>query len=154
MIAHQDGQPVATLEPPDCWAALRTTERGRLAFSVGDQPEVFPINFVVDHGTVVFRTSSTSLVAQAMDGRPVAFEADGRTGDHDWSVVVKGQAREITGLYESLEAAELPIHPEQPGPKSRVARITPTAITGRRFPVAGPQTWDNPMSHASRSAPE
>jgi nitroimidazol reductase NimA-like FMN-containing flavoprotein (pyridoxamine 5'-phosphate oxidase superfamily) len=154
MIAHQDGQPVATLEPPDCWAALRTTERGRLAFTVGDQVEVFPINFVVDHGTVVFRTSSTSLIAQVLDGRPVAFEADGRTDDNDWSVVVKGQAREITGLYESIEAAELPIHPEQGGRKSRLGRISPSDITGRRFAVAVPQTWDNPMSHASRSAPE
>ncbi len=153
MASNQEA-PVTALEPPDCWADLRTTERGRLAFSVGAQPEVFPINFVVDHGTVVFRTARTSLIAQVVDGRPVAFEADGRTDDHDWSVVVKGEAREITGLYESLEAAELPIHPEQGGPKSLLVRLTPTDITGRRFAVTSPQTWDTVLSHASRSSPE
>ncbi len=154
MVLHHEGEAVSSLGSSDCWATLRTTERGRLAFSVDDQPEVLPINFVVDHGTVVFRTSSTSLIAKVLDGRPVAFEADGRIDDDNWSVVVKGHAREIAGLYESLEAAELPIHPEHGGPKSRLARITPTDITGRRFPVTSPQTWDTAVSHAVRSAGE
>lgn len=145
---------VAHMTPPECWAALRTTDVGRLSFSLDDQPEIFPINYVLDQGTVVFRTSVQSKIATALDGRPVAFEADGHTDGQAWSVVIKGEAREVTGLYDSIAVAELPLHPQQTGPKDRLARITPDEITGRRFAVADPHTWDTAVTSAPHSAPE
>ena len=39
-----------------CWMLLRSVEVARLAVSVDDRPDIFPVNFVVDHGTVVIRT--------------------------------------------------------------------------------------------------
>jgi hypothetical protein len=35
---------------------LRSAEVGRLAVSVADHPDIFPINYLVDHGTIVFWT--------------------------------------------------------------------------------------------------
>jgi nitroimidazol reductase NimA-like FMN-containing flavoprotein (pyridoxamine 5'-phosphate oxidase superfamily) len=135
-------QPAAVareLPPHECWAMLRTTSIGRLGFAVDDEQEIFPLNFVVDQGTIVFRTSSSSRIGLCLDGRGVAFEADGLTDGHAWSVVVKGHAKEIRTLEDSVLAAGLPVHPLQAGSKPRLVRITPDALTGRHFPVAAPQ---------------
>ena len=45
------------LDESACWALLRSAEVGRLAVVVNHRPEIFPINLVVDHATVVFRTA-------------------------------------------------------------------------------------------------
>jgi nitroimidazol reductase NimA-like FMN-containing flavoprotein (pyridoxamine 5'-phosphate oxidase superfamily) len=138
----------------ECWAAMRTVNLGRLGFSVGAEQEMFPLNYVIDQGTVVFRTSSSSRIGLCLDGRGVAFEADGITDDMAWSVVVKGHAKEITGLYDSIAAAELPVHPLQPGHKPRLVRITADAVTGRRFPMVDGATWDTQTTAARHAAPE
>src|SRR5207249_1081662 len=60
-------------EPDVCWNLLRSAQVGRLAVSIKEQPDIFPINFVVDHGTVVFRTAEGTKLAAAVLGRGVAF---------------------------------------------------------------------------------
>jgi nitroimidazol reductase NimA-like FMN-containing flavoprotein (pyridoxamine 5'-phosphate oxidase superfamily) len=126
------------LEPDVCWNLLRSAEVGRLAVSIKDQPDIFPINFVVDHGTVVFRTAEGTKLAAAVLGRGVAFEADGldaSAGDA-WSVVIKGRAEEILKMVEVFEATDLPLFPWLTSPKPRFVRIVPDSITGRTFHVA------------------
>lgn len=146
--------PTVSLQPHECWSALRTVDLGRLGFAGEGEQELFPLNFVVDQGSVVIRTSSTSRIGLCLDGRPVAFEADGRAEGVAWSVVVKGRAKPVTGLYESLDAAQLPVHPAQSGSKPRLVRIVPDTITGRRFMVSDPTAWDTALTSAHRSAPE
>ena len=38
----------------DCWNLLRGVSVGRLAVWVNDHPEIFPINYKVDRGSLVF----------------------------------------------------------------------------------------------------
>jgi nitroimidazol reductase NimA-like FMN-containing flavoprotein (pyridoxamine 5'-phosphate oxidase superfamily) len=146
--------PAPAMPAHECWAAMRTGTLGRLGFSVDGEQEIFPLNYVIDQGTIVFRTSASSRIGLCLDGRGVAFEADGVADGLAWSVVVKGRAKAITGLYDSIAAAELPVHPLQPGQKPRLVRITADAVTGRRFPVADDSTWDTPITAARRAAPE
>lgn len=125
------------LDESACWALLRSAEVGRLAFAVNDRAEIFPINHVVDHATVVFRTAEGTKLDWGA-GRDVAFEVDGyepQDGEA-WSVVVKGRAREIKGMYEALDALELPLFPWHASSKPHIVRIEPTEITGRRFRVS------------------
>ena len=68
---------VAELDAPQCWALLRSVEVGRLAISIMNRPDIFPVNFIVDHGTVVFRTAEGTKLAGAVLNRAVAFEVDG-----------------------------------------------------------------------------
>ena len=127
-----------SLSEAEAWATARRAEVGRLAVIVDDHPEIFPVNYIVDRGSIVLRTSAGTKLAGSV-GRAVAFEVDGfdaESGDA-WSVMIKGVARELTGLYEVLDAMELPLHTWHPTPKSRILRIEPTEITGRRFPRAG-----------------
>ncbi len=75
----------------------------------------------------------------------VAFEVDGvdeatRTG---WSVLVRGEATEVTDPAELARLRQLPLSPWAPGAKTRYVRILPTVLTGRRIalPEDAPWTW-------------
>jgi uncharacterized protein len=129
--------PMQILSLDQCWALLRGSEVGRLAVSIADRPDVFPINYVVDHGTVVFRTAEGTKLAAAVLGRAVAFEIDGYepAGGEAWSVVVKGRAREANVLDEVVRCLDLPLFPWHRSPKPRFVQIIPEEVTGRRFTV-------------------
>ena len=128
---------ITVLEANTCWDLLRAAEVGRLAVAVGTQPDIFPINYVVDHGTVVFRTAEGTKLAAAVLGRGVAFEIDGYDADAGdaWSVVVKGRATEIERMQDVFDALDLPLFPWHASPKHRFVRIEPEDISGRRFRV-------------------
>lgn len=130
------------LEEHRCWDLLRWAEVGRLAVSILDQPDIFPVNFVVDHGTLVFRTAEGTKMAAAVLGRAVAFEVDGfDAGEGEaWSVVVKGAAEEVVRMIEVVEATELPLFPWLASPKPRFVRIVPESISGRMFRVVNAST--------------
>lgn len=124
----------AQLTESQCWALLRTALVGRMAVVVAGAPDIFPVNHVVDQGSLVFRTAEgTKLLAAA--GHRVAFEVDGydpATGQA-WSVVAKGQAHEVKQLHDVLDAMELNVFPWNASPKPRFVRIEPDEVTGRRF---------------------
>jgi uncharacterized protein len=155
MVADEPGPGVTHLAVNVCWALLRSHEVGRLAVSIADRPEIFPINYVVDHGTVVFRTAEGTKLAGAVQ-RDVAFEADGFEPDtgEAWSVVVKGRAEEVARAHELLDTADLPLFPWHAAPKQRFVRIVPDEVSGRRFRVVDREAWRTPWTDAPRSAPE
>ncbi|HET7474838.1 MAG TPA: pyridoxamine 5'-phosphate oxidase family protein [Dermatophilaceae bacterium] len=142
MAAHgseHEGPPLmAELSVSECWALMRESPVGRLAVTVDGQPEIFPVNHVVDHGSVVFRTAAGTKLSGCL-GRPVAFEVDGYdlVTATAWSVVAKGTAREILSADEALAALQLPVLPWHNAPKPRFVRLAPDNLTGRRFAVAG-----------------
>ena len=128
------------LEPPACWALLREAQVGRLAVAIADHPDIFPVNFVVDHASVVFRTAEGTKLAGAVLGQAVAFEVDGYDGrsGEAWSVVIKGRARELELMQDLFEALDLPLFSWHASPKPRFVRIEPVEVTGRRFHVVEP----------------
>jgi nitroimidazol reductase NimA-like FMN-containing flavoprotein (pyridoxamine 5'-phosphate oxidase superfamily) len=154
-----DGQSnfeVTVLNEPECWTLLRSSSTGRLAVISGEGPDIFPLNYVVDHGTLVFRTGAGAKINALQQTSQVAFEVDGYHPDTGqvWSVVIKGGAERITSLYEGLDALVLPLAPWQAGVKPHFVRIVPTAMTGRRFTVVDPDIWHNPLAEAPAQAPE
>jgi hypothetical protein len=143
------------LSESGCWALLRTTSVGRLAVWVEDHPDIFPLNYAVDHGTVVFRSSAGTKVSAALSDSPVALEADGYDAEtaEVWSVVIRGNAEEIRG-QDLIGTIDLPLFPWQAGDKGRFIRIVPTATSGRRFPIADPSVWNTPLSGVKRASME
>ena len=129
---------------------------GRLAVLADGQPDIFPINYTVDGGTLVFRTGEGTKLAGATGGANVALEADGvdATTGLAWSVVVKGAAAAVTGTEQILDTAALYLFPWQAGRKDAFVRVTPGTITGRRFKVTAPMTWWTQLSGAVKAAPE
>lgn len=146
----------ATLSDSDCWKLLRSTEVGRLALCGPNGPELFPVNFVVDHGTLVFRTGAGTKLALADATSAVAFETDGYDeATHDvWSVVVKGDASVVRGTDDLVSTADLPLSPWHGSAKATFVRIVPSAVTGRRFRVVDGSVWASMLLGARPTAPE
>lgn len=123
----------------ECFELLAGERLGRIAVVDDRGPVVLPINFILDRHMVVFRTDEGTKLDAAVRGSRVAFEVDGtdaatRTG---WSVVVRGEAAEVTDPAELARLRELPFAPWAPGVKSRYVRILPAVLTGRRISVTG-----------------
>jgi len=130
----------------ECWSLLRREEVGRLAVSIADHPDIFPINYLVDGESIVFRTAAGTKLAASVLGKGVAFEIDGYdaiAGDA-WSVVVKGYAREIEHMLDYFDADDLPLFPWHASVKPNIVRVTPDIITGRRFHVVGRSSLEMP----------
>jgi uncharacterized protein len=129
-------QDESILDKRRCWDLLTTSQVGRLAVTIGGLPKIFPITYVADGGTVVFRTGAGSKLA-AIRGSDVAFEADGVDPDTQiaWSVVIEGRAEEIRSPQELAFAAELPLFPVDPRGKPHFVRIVPFVVSGRRFRI-------------------
>jgi uncharacterized protein len=110
----------------------------------------------VDRGALVFRTAEGTKSAAALAGAAVALEIDGLEGDRvrAWSVVVKGAAEQITQTAELMDTVDLPLLPWQAGAKGRFIRIVPREVTGRRFPVASPEHWREPLGEVPRTSEE
>ena len=153
-IAATPGMEV--LEPHECWQLVRSAEVGRLAIAIMNQPDIFPVNYVVDHGSVVFRTAEGTKLAASTLGASVAFEVDGYEPDQGeaWSVVLKGPAVEIERLDDLLAATDLPLFPWHASPKPRFVRIDPVSVTGRRFHVVDHVAAGDPSTGVHRGAYE
>lgn len=146
---------IEELSISQCWTYLRAAEIGRLCVTTADGPDVFPINFLVDGGSLVFRSDfGTKLAAIDTDPR-VAFEIDGchTSTDRAWSVVLHGKARRVIDAREGIDAVELGVAPWQPGDKSCWIRILPAEISGRRFSKAQEDEWDLTTPIQARPSP-
>lgn len=121
-----------------CWSLLREGEVARIAFRSGESVDIVPVNFVVDHASIVLRTTPGGILSTILEpGCTVALEVDGFNayGTVAWSVVAKGRAELITNTIDLLDAASLPLQVWDPGEKPSFIRIEPDSITGRRFPI-------------------
>ena len=137
-MAHYLDPGMVTLTEDECWALLAQTEVGRLAVCVGDGPEIFPVNFVIDNRTLVFRTAEGAKLTAVAIAPQVAFEADGfsTARGEAWSVVVRGGARVLERLNDVYAVQELPLFPWHDAPKAIFVRVEPTKVSGRRFVAA------------------
>jgi uncharacterized protein len=129
---------VESLGEDDCWELLQSSSLGRLAVSVGGEPDIYPVNFVASDGRLLFRTAQGTKLLELTVNQRVAFETDGVGREEAWSVVVKGTARALEKQSEIDAADQLPLRPLIPTLKYIFVEITPTRVTGRRFPL-GPE---------------
>ncbi|MEU9331533.1 pyridoxamine 5'-phosphate oxidase family protein [Streptomyces sp. NPDC048290] len=110
---------------------------GRIALPTDGGPVVVPVNYSVVDGAVVYRTAPGTTPALAA-GHRVAFEVD-RIDDafsRGWSVLVRGDAREVTDPAEitRLDAGAY-TEPWAGGDRRLWISVDPAVITGRRISV-------------------
>ena len=129
----KDTQPISILSETECWNLVSSQALGRLVTSVDGQPEIFPVNFVVQHRTILFRTAEgTKLVSTAINNN-VLFEVDDHNVVEGWSVIIKGMARTLRTDEEIEEAEQGQLLPWIATVKQHFVRIRPVSVTGRRF---------------------
>ncbi|MCV7257543.1 pyridoxamine 5'-phosphate oxidase family protein [Mycobacterium shimoidei] len=125
--------PITVLSESESWNLLASVALGRLVTVVDGHPEIFPVNFVVQNKTVLFRTAEgTKLVSTAINNN-VLFEADDHSLSEGWSVIVRGVARMLRTDDELAEAQRAQLIPWTATRKRHYVRVLPRAVTGRRF---------------------
>lgn len=128
------------LEGDQCWEFLRSEEFGRLAFHLGDEVHIAPINYAVDHQTLLFRTAEGSKLLAVVMNPDVAFEVDTYDDETARSVIVRGSAR-LLEEDEAHRAENVPLRPwVDADVKYNVVEITPTSMSGRQFDLTKPWT--------------
>jgi len=125
----------AELDREECVRLLRTVRIGRVGTCSPRGPQILPVNFTVLDGSLYFRTTLYSALAERTQSGTVAFEADElddrlRSG---WSVLVVGEAGQIEDPKEIRDIFGRMGEPWAPGNRPLIVRIDPTEVTGRRF---------------------
>jgi|SRR5215207_1792224 len=133
---------ITVLDEDECWRLVGAAEVGRLALAVAGEPEIFPVNFVVDGRALMFRTAEGTKLAALTVSSKIAFEVDGYRPESGeaWSVIIKGEAERLEHFPDIYAAEKLPIYPWHASPKQWFVRVMPAKVTGRRFAVVrGPR---------------
>lgn len=141
------------LDDAQCWTLLASTELSRLAFEGNDgAPDIRPVNhFVVDKSIYIRTASDAKFSAVAADAR-VALEVDGEDEASYWSVVVRGEAAQVTNEAELRRAGAQHFESWTATPKPFVVRVDPRSVTGRRFPKGpriAPAVYAVPLTAAA-----
>jgi nitroimidazol reductase NimA-like FMN-containing flavoprotein (pyridoxamine 5'-phosphate oxidase superfamily) len=123
------------LTPAQCWQLLASTPVGRVGVLRDSAPEIYPLNHVVDHDSVVFRTEPGGKLDALLRSPSVCYQVDAvdPASSSGWSVLVKGRASEVHDRHELERLAELELRWWVPGPKQHWIRIVPIEVTGRRI---------------------
>ena len=124
---------IEQMSEAECWEVLDQERFGRLAVAVGGDPDIFPINFLVDDGKLLMRTAAGTKLTELVINSAVAVEADGQDQTEAWSVVLKGNARMVDSLSETYADDEKRLETWLPSAKPIYVEITPRQLTGRRF---------------------
>jgi nitroimidazol reductase NimA-like FMN-containing flavoprotein (pyridoxamine 5'-phosphate oxidase superfamily) len=134
---------ITELSTKQCWEMLRGHELGRLAFRLVDEVHITPVNYAVDHESLLFRTAEGSKLLSVVMGSEVAFEIDEHDEDSARSVVVRGRPH-LLPEDEAHRAENLPLRPWVGEFKYNVVEIVPEMVSGRVFDLLRPWTHIRP----------
>jgi nitroimidazol reductase NimA-like FMN-containing flavoprotein (pyridoxamine 5'-phosphate oxidase superfamily) len=143
-MPNDDG--VTILPEHECWDLLSGMTLGRLLTSVDGQPEIFPVNYVVQRRTILFRTAEGTKLISAAINNHVVFEVDDHNVAEGWSVVVKGIARSLRTSEQIEDAERAQVLSWTSSEKTHYVRVIPEMVTGRRFQFGTP-----PMEKSSHA---
>jgi nitroimidazol reductase NimA-like FMN-containing flavoprotein (pyridoxamine 5'-phosphate oxidase superfamily) len=129
------------LDETECRRLISPGGIGRIAYNGRHDITVFPVNYRVADGAIVFRTAEDSLTgADLRTGivdadYKVAFEIDHFDEEtrEGWSVLIQGPAHHLDSDTEQAAARAAEVRSWASGEKDHFIRITPARITGRRI---------------------
>jgi nitroimidazol reductase NimA-like FMN-containing flavoprotein (pyridoxamine 5'-phosphate oxidase superfamily) len=81
----------------DCLERLGAYSVGRVVCCANGGPQKYLVNFAVDNGSIVFRTSAHGPLATQVHHNEVAFEVDELDHEHHhgWSVIAHGHGQTL-----------------------------------------------------------
>lgn len=131
-----DWSGLEVLSYDECRRLLSDEPVGRVGFVQDGSPVILPINYVLDGGSIVFRSGRGSKLESAMMGRPVCVEVDSWdvTEHTGWSVLAKGFAEHVTDGDEIDRLDQLPVKPwSRPDLRHEWIRVMVEELNGRRI---------------------
>jgi nitroimidazol reductase NimA-like FMN-containing flavoprotein (pyridoxamine 5'-phosphate oxidase superfamily) len=123
------------LDEDECWRFLARHRLGRVGLVDLDQPMIFPVGYVLDGRSVVFRTAPGTKLSLAGVGVQAVFEVDeaSKLFETGTSVMVHGAMHEVTEPEERERLSWLPLRTWAPGDRDHFVRIDAHSVTGRRI---------------------
>ena len=130
-----DGEGLEVLIAEQCLELLNTARLGRVAVTIRAVPTIFPVEYRLIEGQIVFRAGRGTNLFSAAANKVVAFEVDDvdRSLQQGWSVVAVGVAREVKDHDSMNRALEEAPNLWDPRSGSHVIAILPALLSGRRF---------------------
>jgi nitroimidazol reductase NimA-like FMN-containing flavoprotein (pyridoxamine 5'-phosphate oxidase superfamily) len=126
------------LSGSECLRLMASVPVGRIIYTRQALPAVELVNFAVDGGDIVIRTSPRGKLATAARDAVVAFETDHLDSAHQsgWSVTAIGRSREVTDPLDISRLRQIRLDSWASGDREHFIRITPGILNGRRLCVA------------------
>ena len=127
------------LDEERSWALLGASGLGRVGFVAEGRVKVFPVNYIVLHGAVYFRTSRDGEVASNLPQQGVALQTDTSNPaiQSGWSVLVSGPAEAVEDREElTVLFGHMTEEPWAGGIRDLFVRIAPESVTGRQVYLA------------------
>ena len=121
------------LTDKQCWNLLGRQQLGRLVTNVDRALDIFPVNYVVDDRSIVFRTAEGTKLVELTVNDEVLFEVDDHTDTDAWSVILRGRAHPLDRSADVERADGLGLRPWIPTLKYTFVRVEPTVVSGRAF---------------------
>ena len=129
------------LDEAECLRLISPGGIGRIAFTGRYGLSVFPVNYKLHDGTIVFLTAQDSPTGEDLSTGiahaeyQVAFEIDQINPEtrEGWSVLIHGPAHHMSSAAERAAVTASGVTPWPRGAREHAIQITPTAITGRRL---------------------
>lgn len=117
----------------ECLQALAASEVGRIVLCTPEGPRAFPVNYALDGGSLVFRTSPYGTIGRdSRSGANAAFQVDHVDPDTKtgWSVLAMGKLEVVEDPHELLSLAKNP-QPWAGGYRGLYLRLRWRSISGR-----------------------
>jgi len=134
-LVEVDRNGLEVLDRADCLRLLGRATLGRIGITAGALPMVLPVNFRLVGERILLRTTAGTKLDAATRGAIVAFEADDfePMSHAGWSVVVTGEASEVTDPADLAELATANIPRWAPSKDDRIVAIDTAIVSGRRI---------------------
>lgn len=124
--------PIEPMSAAEAWAMLARHRLGRLAFHLGSEVHLVPLNYGVTDRRIYIQTGAGSKLVGVLMNADVVFEIDEHDEHHAQSVIARGSARRLD-QDEQYRVAAADIRPWVPTYKDEFIEIAVEEITGRRF---------------------
>ncbi len=127
---------IEVLDRDRCLELLASGNVGRVAVIAGREPVIFPVNYALHDGNILFRTATGTKLQSVVWGTRVSFEIDDldpieREG---WSVVAVGPADEVRSRQDVARLAEATgLEAWAGGEHEHWISVTPERLSGRRL---------------------
>lgn len=129
------------LDEAECLRLIAPGGIGRIAYTGTYDLTVFPVNYKLHNGEILFRTSADSLTVDdlrtGIEGSEyrVAFEVDdfSHASREGWSVLVQGPAHHLDDEAERADALTAGLEAWPGGERDHFIKVSPMRVTGRRI---------------------
>lgn len=138
------------LDTAACERLLQRGSFGRLGLVTPTGPEIVPVNYAVDDGTIVIRTSPEGIIACHGHLAELVFEVDFIDDEYwsGWSVVAHGRGAVVRDPQPGAPGRPRVV-PWADGERTCELRLTWTELSGRQV-GAGSAIASSPTSRWAR----